>query len=97
MQVRWLGGLLDEVLILFVFCLLARVIEYRLKKRGSHFAFSLAELLFSICVACVFLTWFITEYQRAKKENAVADRLFAVFDADQETTELLSPMKPVFD
>ena len=63
------GVLLDEVLILFVFCLLARVIEYRLKKRGSHFAFSLAELLFSICVACVFLTWFITEYQRAKKKT----------------------------
>ena len=80
------GVLLDEVLILFVFCLLARVIEYRLKKRGSQFALPVFSWRGSLLNTNV-----------QKKENVVVDRLFAVFDADQETTELLSPMKPVFD
>ena len=84
MQVRWLGLLVDVLLILLVFWLLASAIEYRLKKRGSHFAFSLAEVLLTTCVVSVFLTWFAGEYRRAQQENTAVDRLLTIVNmADQ--------------
>ena len=84
MQLRWLGLLVDVLLILLVFWLLASAIEYRLKKRGSHFAFSLAEVLLTTCVVSVFLTWFAGECRRAQQENTAVDRLLTVVDmADQ--------------
>ena len=84
MQLRWLGLLLDVLLILLVFWLLASAIEYRLKKRGSDFAFSLVEVLLTTCVVSVFLTWFAGEYRRAQQENTAVDRLLTVVNmADQ--------------
>ena len=96
MQLRWLGLLVDVLLILLVFWLLASAIEYRLKKRGSHFAFSLAEVLLTTCVVSVFLTWFAGEYRRAQQENTAVDRLLTVVNmADQRIEGERSNSLPV--
>ena len=81
MRVRWPRVLIDGALILLAFWLFARVVEYRLKKRSSHFAFSLGELLFATCFAGVLLTCFAIEYRRALKENTAVDRLLAGVNA----------------
>ncbi len=77
MHILWRGGLVDLLLLLLTFFLFARFVEYRLSKRGSHFAFRLGELLVTLCVAGVFLAWITTEHRRAFRENSAVDRLVA--------------------
>ena len=77
MRIHWLGLLVDVVLILLVFWMSATVVEYRLKKRGKHFAFSLAEVLAVFCATGVLTAWIGNEYQRATKENTAVDHLCA--------------------
>ena len=76
MRIHWLGLLVDVVLILLVFWMFAKAIEYRLKKRGTHFAFSLAEVLAVFCATGALTAWIGNEYQRAAKENAAVDHLW---------------------
>ena len=76
MRIHWLGLLVDVVLILLVFWMFAKAIEYRLNKRGTHFAFSLAEVLAVFCATGALTAWIGNEYQRAAKENTAVDRLW---------------------
>ncbi len=69
----------EVLLFLLFFCLVSRLLEYRLSKRHSHFAFSVAELLAAVCVAGVLLAWGSAEYRRAVKEDIAADALIAAF------------------
>lgn len=82
MRIRWLGLLVDVVLILLVLWMLARAVEYRLKKRGRHFAFSLAEMLALFCATGALVAWIGNEYQRAAKENTAFDRLEAAISTN---------------
>ena len=75
MRIHWLGLLIDVLLVLIVFWMVAKAIEYRLSKRGTHFAFSLAEVLAVFCATGALTAWVANEYQRAAKQNAVVDRL----------------------
>ena len=77
MRIHWLGLLVDVVLILLVFWMSATVVEYRLKKRGKHFTFSLAEVLAVFCATGALTSWIGNEYQRAAKENTAVDHLCA--------------------
>ena len=76
MRIHWLGLLVDVVLILLVFWMFAKAIEYRLNKRGTHFAFSLAEVLAVFCATGALTAWIGNEYQRAARENTAVDRLW---------------------
>ena len=74
-QVHWWGLLVDVLLILFLFLLFACVVEDRLENRGSHFAFSLAEILVATCIAGLFVAWISAENRRAAKENTAVAQL----------------------
>ena len=78
MRIHWLGLVVDVVLILLVFWIFAKAVEYRLKRRGTHFAFSLAEVLAVFCATGALTAWIGSEYQRAAKENAAVDHLCEV-------------------
>ena len=81
-QVHWWGLTVDVLLILFFFLLFACVVEDRLESRGSHFAFSLAEILVVTCIAGAFVAWISTEYRRAAKENhAIAQLMDAMSES----------------
>ena len=74
-RVHWWGLLVDVLLILFLFLLFACVVEDRLENRGSHFKFSLAEILVATCIAGLFVAWISAEYRRAAKENTAVAQL----------------------